>query len=376
MLSFSRVIQMTKPIIDSQKTVYQLNITENNPRNSEGDFAELNDGSILFAYSRYTGNDAHDDASCDIAGLISFDKGNTFKPLDHLLATAKELNTKNIMSVSLQRLQNGTLCLIYLCKKGPNSEVWLKRADTSDETKFGEPELCIPQKNNIYYVVNNSRTCITDTGNILLPLAQHPIKKDKKGNRHGIYYGYCKIFSSDQNGANWHELSDNIKLPLFTKTKTGLQEPGLLFLPDGKLYCYFRTDLYFQYESISEDYGKTWSKPVKSQFSSPDSPLLIRKNPYSNKYYAIWNPIPNYNGRIDLKQRWVNAGRTPFVIAESDDGINFSHYTIFEDDPKRGYCYPAIHFLNDKEMLVSYCCGGPDEGMCLTTTRITKLTLK
>ena len=103
--------------------------------------------------------------------------------------------------------------------------------------------------------------------------------------------------------------------------------------------------------------------------------MLIRRNPYSGLYYAFWNPIPEYNGRIGPNAPWIDAGRTPFVMAVSDNGTDFSEYTVLEDEPTHGYCYPAVYFLDDKTLLLSYCCGGPEDGNCLTRTRISRITL-
>ncbi len=366
---------MKKPEFSDLSISAEITRGENNPRNSEGDFALLRNGSILFAYSRYTGNDAEDDGACDIAGMISHDGGKTFSHLPYLLAQAKEHNTQNIMSVSLCRISDGTLCIFYLAKFNGNSAVYLRRA-VDDETRFGEPELCVKIKNGIYYVMNNSRICVTSSGNILLPLARHKIVTQPDGKKCGEYFGTAVIFSGDKHAKNWKQHSNIISLPDPGYSETGLQEPGLEFLPDGRLYGYFRTDRMFQYESFSENEGKTWSKPVPSKFTSPDSPMLIRKNPFSGIYYAIWNPVPNYNGRIAPGSKWITAGRTPFVIAQSDNGIDFSEYTVLEDHPTHGYCYPAIFFLNEKEMLISYCCGGEEDGVCLTRTRIRKLKIK
>lgn len=367
---------MDAPVILRSETVAELPRGENNPRNSEGDFALLSNGDILFAYSRYSGDSAHDDAACSVAAMISKDNGQNFEPLPGFLATAKEHDTLNIMSVSLKRLADGTLCLFYLCKKGPYSEMYMKRADKNDETKFGFPELCVPKKNGVYYVVNNCRICVLPDGKVLIPLANHPIVKEKDGSRHGSYFGWCTVFAADPDGTNWREESGKIRMPLPGHSGTGLQEPGLTLLADGRLYAYFRTDRMFQYESFSEDEGKTWTKPVPSRFTSPDSPMLILRNPYSGVWYSVWNPIPNYNGRMNREKRWISAGRTPLVLAQSENGIDFSDFTEIETDPAHGYCYPAIHFLNEKELLLSYCCGGPEDGMCLTRTRIRKLTLQ
>lgn len=361
---------MDKPEIILSEMITELPRGKNNPRNSEGDFARLKNGKILFAYSRYTGDSAHDDAACNIGGMLSSDNGKTFQPLPHLLATAKEHNTLNIMSVSLHRLANGELCLFYLCKKGPQSEVYLRRAK-GDETEFGEPELCIPKKRGVYYVVNNCRVCVLKSGEVLIPMAKHRII-----NGSGTYFGTAQIFKGDADGKNWQVLSKTLKMPFPARSRTGLQEPGLIELDDGRIYGYFRTDRHFQYESFSADKGQTWSIPVPSVFTSPDSPMLLTKNPYSGIFYSLWNPIPNYNGRLEGQKRWIHAGRTPFVLAQSENGIDFSSYTVIEDDPAHGYCYPAVFFLNEKEVLLSYCCGGEEDDMCLTRTRIRHIVLK
>lgn len=364
---------MEAPAIKESRIITELKRGENNPRNSEGDFARLINGDILFAYSHYTGSDAHDDAACNIAGLVSHDNGESFQPLENYLATAGEHGTLNVMSVSLKRLKNGKLCLFYLCKKGPQSELWLKRASENDETLFGKPEKCIGTEKDIYYVINNCRICMLPDGRLIAPLARHKIKTRSDGSRSGEYFGSAQFFVSDENAENWQPLSDEITMPNPGYSGTGLQEPGIIRLNDGTLYSYFRTDRGFHYESMSQDEGRHWSVPVQSRFTGPDSPLLIARNPYSGTYFAFWNPVPNYNGRINPDEKWVNAGRTPFVFAQSKDGKDFSFPSEIENDPLHGYCYPAVMFLSEDEMLLSYCSGGPEDGMCLTKTTIRKL---
>lgn len=366
---------MEKPVFIKKETVCELPRGAGNPRNSEGDFAALKNGEILFAYSRYTGDDAHDDAACDVAGLLSRDGGRTFSPLPAPLATAASHGVRNIMSVSLRRLPNGDLCLFYLCKHTPLSEMYLRRADPEDETVFGEAERIFPLDGDTYYVVNNCRVCVTRDGRVLLPAARHAVTPRADGTRAGTYYADSVLYEADGDGRNWRRLEQVFALPQRGHSGTGLQEPGVIDLPDGRLYAYFRTDRAFQYESLSADGGKTWTVPVQSPFTSPDSPMLIARNPYSGIYYAFWNPVPNYNGRIDPAARWIAAGRTPFVMAAAENGTDFSPFAVLEDEPDHGYCYPAVHFLSAREMLLSYCCGGPADGMCLTRTRITRLEI-
>ena len=62
-------------------------------------------------------------------------------------------------------------------------------------------------------------------------------------------------------------------------------------------------------------------------------------------------------------------------MAESTDGYNFSPYAVIEDDDTRGFCYPAMYFPDGETMLLSYCSGGTEDGVCLARTTIRKITL-
>ena len=82
-------------------------------RHSEGAFLRMNDGSILYAYSRFKGfsqgnvpkNVAPQDvAPCDIVALRSYDEGETWTEPEVLLH-AEDFGTHNIMSVSLLRME-------------------------------------------------------------------------------------------------------------------------------------------------------------------------------------------------------------------------------------------------------------------------------
>ncbi len=356
-------------------TVYELPRGEGNPRNSEGDFAVLKNGKILFAYSRYTGSSEDDDAPCSIGALISSDSAQSFEKLPLFLARAEEHGTMNIMSVSFCRLESGTLCMFYLCKYGEQSEYVMCRCIDEDKLIFDKAETVIPRCDDAYYVVNNCRVLKLSDGSLIVPAAMHRITKGADGSDENSYFAESRIYKGDPEGKNWNVFSPDLKMPNPGYSQTGLQEPGAAELPDKRLYAYFRTDRAFQYESFYSD-ETGWNVPVPSKFSAPESPMLIKRSPYSGIYYAVWNPVPNYNGRLYDEKRWIHAGRNPLVIAQSKNGIDFSRYTVLENDPGRGFCYPAILFLNEKEMLISYCCGGEEDGNCLTRTVIKRIRFK
>jgi hypothetical protein len=139
---------------------------------------------------------------------------------------------------------------------------------------------------------------------------------------------------------------------------------------------WMRTDVGCQYESYSIDGGLTWTMPSPSRFTSPDSPLSMKRIPESGKLLAVWNPIPNYNGREFI---YEYGGRTPLVLAVSaDDGKSWNDYKIIEDDPDAGFCYTAIHFTNDSHVLLKYCSGGKKDNLasCLHKLTVVKIPVR
>ena len=354
-------------IISSDK-VCELKTSENNPRNSEGDFAFLPDGRILFAYSKYRSGTGDDDDPCDIAGMISSDKGRTFTELPELLARASEHNTVNIMNVSLEVLKDGTVCLFYLVKNSDGSleSSYVMRKSELDTLSFGEPVDVIPNIPGDYYVVNNCRTQQLADGRIIVAAARHRID-NVNGAYQMRYVAEDVVYISDKNVTGFSRCSGFISLDHANST-TGMQEPGIQILPDGSYRLYARTDLGYQYESFSPD-GINWTSPFPSSFESPVSPMLIERNPYSGLYYAIWNPYAYVPGSGTGSGRT----RTPLVIAQSRDGIAFTDFTVLEDDSESGFCYPAIGFLSENEMLVSYLFGPANR---LAETRIRRLRVE
>ena len=362
--------------ITSSETVLSLPPSDGNPRNSEGDFITLGDGTIMFVYSRYTGG-RDDHSPCDIAAVFSHDGGSSFSSEPVILARAANHGVRNIMSVSLLRMGNGDVGLFYLVKSdGSGESSYVLRRSKDDAKSFGGPSGCIPQSYPGYYVVNNSRVLRTSSGRIIIPAAFHRSGTDGKGFICSESYAICTFFFSDDDGSTWSETKCPLALYGNRETETGLQEPGVAELPGGVLYAYFRTDRMYQYESVSIDGGVGWFPPRTSSFTSPNSPMKIEVNPHSGIYFAVWNPIPNYNGRRTDTERWITAGRTPLVMAACENGIDFGGQAVIEDDAERGFCYPAMHFLSKSTVLLAYCGGGASDGNCLSKTVIKKITFE
>ena len=355
------------------KKLFSLLPTAGNPRNSEGDFARLPDGSVMFAFSRFYGESWHDHAESHICAVYAADGEHFDTEHIHTLVTPDRLGGDNMMSVTLRQTEDGGVqlyCLVKFDTKngGPVRSAYY-RIDSPDGRDFsGQPHLCFPTNGLGYHVVNNCRVETLRNGRIVIPAAVHAYREEE-GKLVDIDLAEARFLYSDDGGQTFREDVQALRFPN-DASETGLQEPGVIELPDGRLYGYFRTDAGCQYKSFSADGGITWSPPTPSAFESAISPMKIACNPYSGKYYAIRNP---YRERDDDPLEESTWGRTPLVISESDDGIHYGAFGLIESDTRFGYCYPAIYFLSATEALVAYCSGG--EGLVpLQSTTVKKIT--
>lgn len=335
-----------------------------NPRNSEGAFIRAKNGEIWFAYSRYHADSAHDHAPCDIYMIASRDEGETWSE-PRPVATAAEYGVENIMSVSALRQQNGEIGFYYLVKENDCSAV-LGRSLTSDGTSFITGR-CVWAMEKAYYVVNNDRLVRLADGRILAPAA---FTADLEAARRcGVMQLYTTCLISTDDGAtftraDWaYTVFDHSDC--FDK---GLQEPGVVERADD-LYFWMRTGYGCQYDATSADGAKTLSDPAPSPWSSPASPMQIKR--VGDVYYMVYNPVPLYNGRSFTPG---TAARNPIVIRKSvDGGKTYGKLNLLEGDESRGYCYPAIFGTEDGALLLAYCRGAPEDGGVLCRLGVVKV---
>jgi len=354
----------------SSKIVLDLKHKPDNPRNSEGSFITLADGSIMYAYTRYRGKDWADHARADISARFSTDDGKTWTGKERLLV--KNEGKCNVMSVSLLRLADGRIALFYLRKDSFRSCVAYMRTSRDEARTWSKPTRCIGAPG--YFCVNNDRIIQLKSGRILIPAALHRARLETDLMRPGVMdvHGVAIFYYSDDEGKTWKESTDWWALPV--RSTSGLQEPGVVELKNGKLFCYCRTSTGRQWQLFSRDGGDTWTPPEPSRFRSPCSPLCIKRIPATGDLLAIWN---------DYSPRWKNVMkargesswmRTPLTVAvSSNEGKTWKKTKLIEKDPKRGFCYTAIHFTNDA-VLLAYCNGGRKSAV-LQNSCIRRITL-
>lgn len=344
------------------KLVWDKAPTAKNGRNSEGSFIRIPDGSIMFAYSRYTSKAAEDDDACDIAVIRSYDEGETWSEPE-VIVKAESFGVSNIMSVSCIYQRDGSIGVYFLIKEKDKTSNF-GRAISKDGKTF-VPERVSHNAHPAYYVLNNDRIERFSDGRLVLPAARHLLINEK-------YDKPCTslLFISEDDGKTWQLLPHQFALPAVNPTCLGMQEPGVIEHKNGSVRLWARTRHDSQFESYSYDNMETFTWPKASFFTSPCSPMELARNEESGILYAIYNPYPESK----LANKGISKGRTPLIIRKSlDDGKTWSSPLVVEDEPNRGYCYPAVFFTKDDAMLCSYCRGGVEDKSCLARLGIMKI---
>lgn len=325
---------------------------DNNPRNSEGDFITLKDGRIMFVYSKYTGESSSDHAPASLAARYSSDGGLTWTEEDEIVIPNE--GGMNVMSVTLLRLQNGDLALFYLRKNSTEDCIPMMRISKDEAQTWGEAIPCITDKEG-YFVLNNARVIQLKDGRLVMAVARHAVPGGEWKNKADLFAYY-----SDDNGQTW---MSGEKVPNDTDIVT--QEPGLIEMNDGRIMMYIRASGGFQQLSYSLDRGSTWSAIETSNIPSPLSPATIEKVPGTGDWLLIWNN--NDGSNPDLKDK-----RTPITSAIStDEGETWKYIKNIEEDPDGWYCYIAIHFVDENNVLLGYCAGNRPAGTGLSVTHVT-----
>ena len=324
-----------------------------NPRNSEGSMVELSDGRILLAYSHFTSG-GKDNSAAFIAGRESSDRGFTWTTEDRVLVENE--GDENVMSASFLRLASGEIAFFYVIKNSWSDCRLHMRTSTDEGETWSDRVCCIPEEG--YFVVNNDRVVQLPSGRLVVPAAHHPMTEDEWSRR-----GISMCFLSDDNGATWRPSGSRLHAP--DGVASGLQEPGVIELTDGRLMMLMRTTAGCQFRSYSEDAGVTWSEAQPTDIMSPCSPATLRRIPSTGDILMVWN---------DHSGEWVKfeQKRTPLTTAVSrDEGETWENVKVLDDDPNGHYCYTSALFVDDR-VILSYCAGDRRTGG-LNLTQVTNV---
>jgi hypothetical protein len=242
-------------------------------------------------------------------------------------------------------------------KEFPKSKICLRR--TIDFKAFSDKVVC--SKIDTYNVLNNDRVIRLKNGDILFTVAETYFNEDGEKKSRASFY------LSKDDGKTFIRTSETY-MP-FEEFKTGLQEPGVVELDDGRIFAWYRSNLGRILKSYSLDGGYTFSKPIPSLLISPLSPASI-KGMADGRKIIVYNPF-------DCGAFYGYDARSPLVIRMADGNMNFvndeSLFKWVEDfSVESGYCYTAI-FETEDAVLLAYCAGSKGDGGRLTRLRIRRV---
>ena len=339
------------------------------PRHSEGSFATLASGRIMFCYSQfYRGQDdarvAHMDGDARPARIVRIDSDDQGRTWSAPVTVVENAGGHNVMSVSLLRLASGRLAMFYCVKNSYLDCRPHMRVSSDDGATWTEAKLILQAPG--YFTMNNDRVIQTRRGRIVIPLGFHRSRgSDPESLKTMDARAITMWIYSDDEGSTWQESASWWAMPV--RSGSGLQEPGVVELADGSLFSWSRTDQGAQYGFTSTDAGRTWTPPMPTELNSPTGPASIKRLPGSTDLLAIFN---DHSGKFPFPKN----RRTPLVAAISTDGgRTWPHRKLIEEDPAGWYCYTAIHFTGDA-VLLGYCAGDSKVG-ALNRLRIRRISL-
>lgn len=297
--------------------------TPEEPRHSENSVLTFADGRLLLAWTRFCGNDWHDEGGAHIAGRWSEDEGRSW---GEPFILQENIGGLNCMSASLLRLPSGRILLAFGRKDSKQIlHAMVKHSDDEGRT-WSQPHNIT--RGDGYWCITNDRLLRTSAGRLL-----YPIKEPVLG---------CHAWLSDDDGRTWRMSGNCIK------PAEGIRyaEPALAELAGGRIMMYIRTSTGNIHVAMSDDGGESW-QPYRNGPSdmagkpdagpnSAEAPCLLKRIPDTGDLLMIWN-----NNRL----------RTPLTAAiSSDDGESWAPLRNLEEmdgwPPKLTHCYPSIAFLN------------------------------
>ena len=241
-----------------------LNLEPNaaTPRNSEGAFVTLKSGRILLLYTQFYGGGA-DESPARIVSVYSDDAGRTWSRAPQVVV--ENTGHRNVMSVSLLRLQSGKIALFYLIKNSwHDCRPWM-RLSTDEARTWSAPVRVVDAPG--YFVLNNDRVIQLRQGRLIAPVAFHRARRSNPADSHSWDSRALDLwYLSDDEGRTWREADDWWAAPL--PSRTGLQEPGVVELADGRVLTWARTDLGAQWGCVSTNAGRSWPPPAPTSMRS------------------------------------------------------------------------------------------------------------
>jgi len=314
-----------------------------NPRHDHQLIFPLEHGRLLFVWCEYYAdrpshvirrptdkeNGFGDDAPCRISAKISADRGRTWGERFTLQGNRWHRNVKH---PNLVRLPSGEILFFFTgWESAEQRNIFMKRSTDEMESWSEIAQVSEPG----WYCTNHDRAMRLSSGRVLLPahgiLGGGPYQGGKSKLCSWVWY-------SDDDFATWKKGAE------VTAPGRGAHEPTIVELRDGRLLCFLRTTTGRLHRSFSDDQGETWSEPVATDFTAPDSEALVTRIPTTEDLLLIWN-------NVESQSNWP---RTPLTAAISEDeGKTWGRVRDIDGRSECDAAYPSA-FFQGNEVVVTY----------------------
>lgn len=304
-------------------------------RGINGDFIELEDGTILWAYM---------DSEKGIVAIRSPDKGRTWSQADVLLEAPKAPIEGRLAHPSFLRLPDGSILMSYIFTTHPVTPYYghnYFRLSVDEGETWTDQYIMTPHPG--YVIVHNDRLVQLSSGRILAAgeyKAHMPSSHDHSG-----YVGMS--FFSDNNGTSWQVSRNTVDMQPIE-----VQEAHAVELKDGRVMMFARTYSGFPVKAYSEDGGETWSKGEKMEgLSMPYAGLpTVKRIPATGDLVFMWISEKS----VDQNNPKVRRRCALTAAISRDDGETFEHKRHIARDPEDDFGYQCVRFIGDDLVLVGY----------------------
>ncbi|MCK5346342.1 MAG: exo-alpha-sialidase [Candidatus Heimdallarchaeota archaeon] len=317
---------------------FQGRIIENSTiRQGEGSMIVMENGDYHLYFGSFTGLGDKDVAR--IARKVSKDKGETWSDMELVF---KESGT-SLLHPSVIRFTEGRIGVAYSkikIKKGWYA--WKIFRYSTDEGKTWSPEIKV--SDDSYNYITGSHDRFVKLSNGLFVNIVHGVVQMKSEVVAGKQLG-TDLYATIDNGLTWFKVNKetiiNYENP-YGHSEYGFYEASMVEYDTGKLAIFGRNATGFLLASYSDDFGKTWSEPVRTGIQHPLAPVRVQMIPGSNKILLIHNSIKKVDGH-PISDRYALISRI-----SDDAGKTWYNYKELEYDNIHHYSYPAINIDGDQ----------------------------
>jgi len=323
---------------DGRRIVTVSRSTPELPRKGEGDVVELADGRLLLVSMEFAG-DGSDFARTRLVAHESADGGLTW--IGHRVVAETAPGDVNIYSPNLIHARDGGILLLFHRHHGTvpglgaayTLHAWKSAADGKTFAPLAE----FAARQDL--ALCNATVKRLASGRLLLP-ASAAVPGD-----HGPAGKYAAtVLWSDDDGLTWQASRDRLTLP-----QRGAMEPHVEETGDGRVLMVMRNQLGRIHQADSRDGGESWSEPVPSPLTAPESCPELTRVPSTGDLLLVWNES------YDPHFRSHYGKRSPLVAAISQDhGRTWGPPRAIETDPRRAFSNPGCRFTRRGTAIVNY----------------------